>query len=149
MPSHGTSLNGRYWLLWGITGVEYSYEPLTGSDIRVATLQPGSSAGRISISLRHVGPRDEPMYEALSYTWGDPKDVCSLECDRGRLTVTRNLYRALLRLRDEHNPRTLWIDAVCIPSRVSRGFAADDCAQVSTSYASTRMIYPKGIIRFS
>lgn len=80
----------------GFTGVEYSYEPLTGSEIRVATLQPGSSAERISISLRHVGAHDEPMYEALSYTWGDPKDVCSLEYDRARLTVTRNLYRALL-----------------------------------------------------
>ena len=94
--------------------MEYSYKPLTGSGIRVATLQPGSSAGRISISLRHVGVHDEPMYEALSYTWGELKDVCSLECDRGQLTVTRNLYHALLRLRDEHNPRTPWIDAVCI-----------------------------------
>src|SRR4051812_6364561 len=96
------------------TGGKYSFKTLLGFDIRVAAPQTRSSVGGISISLRHVRPQDEPLYEALSYTWGNPKDVCSLECDRAPVTVTRNLYRALLRLRDEHNPRTLWIDAVCM-----------------------------------
>jgi Heterokaryon incompatibility protein (HET) len=92
----------------------YSYEALEGSDIRIATLKPGAAADPISISLRHVGPQDEPKYKALSYTWGDPKDECSLQCGGAQLTVTKNLYSALVHLRDERNPRNFWIDAVCI-----------------------------------
>lgn len=37
--------------------------------------------------------------------------------DSCRLSVTVNLYEALLALREQHLPRALWVDAICINQR--------------------------------
>lgn len=59
------------------------------------------------------------FYEALSYVWGDtnsPRTVSVVDSGHslGLISVTTNLYAALLRLRDRWLDRVLWIDAVCI-----------------------------------
>lgn len=70
-----------------------------------------------------------PVYEALSYVWGDPDVTRGIAVsDEGRddaetkgqvgqegeLQVTVNLYSALQYLRLKDRPRVLWVDAVCI-----------------------------------
>lgn len=54
------------------------------------------------------------LYEALSYTWGDPGDPCSISINKQKLDVTKNLHAALLHLRDRFLERILWVDAICI-----------------------------------
>lgn len=56
-------------------------------------------------------------YEALSYTWGDVKDLAN----RGEILlhgqeheITQNLESGLRHLRFKDKPRILWADAVCI-----------------------------------
>lgn len=61
----------------------------------------------------------EIQYEALSYTWGDPKDkdrplIYISEHPTSSLPVTRNCFNALKALRQRVRPRNLWIDAICI-----------------------------------
>lgn len=54
-------------------------------------------------------------YEAVSYTWGEPKLDYLLHIDgASRIMVTRNLDKVLRKLRHPTKSRTLWADAVCI-----------------------------------
>ncbi|KAF2758401.1 HET-domain-containing protein [Pseudovirgaria hyperparasitica] len=55
-----------------------------------------------------------PEYEALSYAWGDAKDVEWITCQDRELKVTRSLYNALRHLRLQDKSRMLWADAICI-----------------------------------
>ncbi|KAK0671538.1 HET-domain-containing protein [Cercophora samala] len=54
------------------------------------------------------------LYEALSYTWGDSNSNRCISVDSCRMSVTDNLYEALLALRDRQLSRVLWVDAICI-----------------------------------
>ncbi|KAK3351880.1 LOW QUALITY PROTEIN: heterokaryon incompatibility protein-domain-containing protein [Neurospora tetraspora] len=53
-------------------------------------------------------------YEALSYVWGSEDKPCSIFINGYNLAVGKNLYAALLHLRDHSIKRTIWIDAICI-----------------------------------
>ena len=61
------------------------------------------------------------VYDALSYVWADSTglssliySVCCISVCGFELTVTPNLYAALVRLRYEDRDRLLWIDQICI-----------------------------------
>lgn len=67
------------------------------------------------------------QYQALSYTWGEPKFPKSLYVLTGPggdsevhtslagvIKITENLYSALQNLRKPDKPLVLWVDAVCI-----------------------------------
>lgn len=53
----------------------------------------------------------------MSYTWGSTKDVGSITCQGLKISVTANLVQALRQVRYEHEPRHLWVDALCINQR--------------------------------
>jgi hypothetical protein len=57
-------------------------------------------------------------YEALSYVWGDPqtsKHVSVRPYSNGKhIPITTSLDAALRHLRQRTEPRTIWIDALCI-----------------------------------
>ena len=69
--------------------------PLREGEIRVLTLHAGDAWDPIFCSL-HVEVLDEKsVYQALSYTWGDP-DVTETICVNGvEVDVTVNLESAL------------------------------------------------------
>jgi hypothetical protein len=114
--------------------VSYEYFPLrsspsghSGDEFRLLVLLPGQDDDEIQCEIQHASLDGPPRYEALSYTWGDPKGEESLvpcrgdpnasypiKVDDGHLLVKYNLNCALKQLRHDTNPRTLWIDAICI-----------------------------------
>ena len=53
-------------------------------------------------------------YEALSYTWGDPKITKPVICSGKKIEITANLHSALYHLRYPDRQRILWVDALCI-----------------------------------
>lgn len=57
---------------------------------------------------------ESPEYEALSYCWGDAKEVTSITIDESAINITKNLRSALRHLRNKTATRLLWIDALCI-----------------------------------
>lgn len=101
--------------------------------IRLVVLQPGGFKDDIHFEMRHEfirhlpswtlrtfysdweHPLEElPTYEALSYTWGTSSAQEFIYIDSKPLEVRTNLVTALRYLRREKEPRTLWIDAICI-----------------------------------
>ena len=97
------------------------YSPIPSHDgaIRVLELMPGCFANNITIKLHPVYLRGghSLSYEALSYVWG--VGASTGEAWIGgesnlRVPITANLESALRHLRKCHEPRILWIDALCI-----------------------------------
>lgn len=61
--------------------------------------------------------KDGPVYEALSYTWGDESHRRYITVNDQRFSVTSNLWAALRYLRRASETRCLWVDAICINRR--------------------------------
>jgi hypothetical protein len=96
----------------------YTYESIPGPDcIRLLHLEPALHADapiRFSFEAIQLS-KVVAQYEAISYTWGEPKLIHPLYVDDGtHVLVTKNLYKALRRLRHPTTVRVLWADAVCI-----------------------------------
>ena len=110
----------------------YQYHPLKpaslrGGEFRLLTLCAGLPGSKIRCKLRHASLDSGPEYEALSYTWGDPRSSASVGSlslnpprtyqillDEGVFTITHDLHAALEQLRYTDKDRVLWVDAVCI-----------------------------------
>ena len=86
--------------------------------IRVLLLRPAKSLlDDVECELRVVRLRDGPVYEALSYTWGDESHRRYISVNDQRFSVTSNLWAALRYLRHTSETRHLWVDAICINQR--------------------------------
>ncbi|PKS09820.1 hypothetical protein jhhlp_004443 [Lomentospora prolificans] len=83
-------------------------------EFRVLVLDPGSAGEEIRCRMINVVKSWRTRYEALSYTWGDETQQETILVDGQRRSVTKNLYTALVHLRDPVRPRMLWADALCI-----------------------------------
>ena len=84
-------------------------------DIRLLFVAPHQShTSDIWCSTFQVAFRENPSYQALSYTWGDSQLTRTIFCDGKKLAITENLYSALRKLQNTHPFVPLWIDALCI-----------------------------------
>ena len=82
--------------------------------MRLLQLQPGSFEDEIRVGLSTVSLQESPTDEALSYVWGTQAVTRFVTVCGNTFQVTVNLEVALRRLRLTDQPRTLWIDALCI-----------------------------------
>ena len=99
------------------TAPSYSYRSVdSGSGgFRLAILQPSAHfPAPIKCNLVEVTLDNHPVYEALSYVWGDPNIQATLQVEGASLKITTNLELALRYLRLPDKPRTIWVDAICI-----------------------------------
>ncbi|KAF7945151.1 hypothetical protein EAE96_009930 [Botrytis aclada] len=92
----------------------YQKLEVSKKEVRLVTLLPGGFSEDIYCTLATVSLIDEPVYEALSYVWGDPTSKCDINLQGVSFPVTTNLESALRYLRYRNLPRVLWIDALCI-----------------------------------
>ncbi|KAE8418013.1 heterokaryon incompatibility protein-domain-containing protein [Aspergillus pseudocaelatus] len=97
----------------------YHYSPLPEGYIRLLRLMPHQDKHapiqcQIPDYPLHESVVGTHRYEALSYVWGSLEKPHSIILDNGCLSVTTNLYAALLHLRDRFIERVIWIDAICI-----------------------------------
>ena len=90
----------------------YQYEALPTETFRVFELLPGVEGDPISCLLHDANWADLPVYEAISYAWGDPKATTPVILDGKRLDVTVNLQTALKHFRHQDRSRVLWADAI-------------------------------------
>ena len=115
----------------------YHYQRLSSArSIRVLELQPGLRfADPLESNLREISldtnSSSVPSYEALSYVWGAPTGDRPITCDGKLLQVTPNCESALRHLREEHYPRTLWIDSICIDQSDDKDSLVERDAQVA------------------
>ncbi|KAF3763375.1 HET-domain-containing protein, partial [Cryphonectria parasitica EP155] len=90
---------------------------LLNDEIRLLDILPYGSDGAsapIHCETRVVALSDKPVYEVLSYRWGDPEAKRVVTLDNQQTFVTTKLHAALLRVRLEDKQRTIWIDQLCI-----------------------------------
>jgi Heterokaryon incompatibility protein (HET) len=92
------------------------YPPLSAlnREIRLLHLQPGDEALEIQCRLSVVSIDSNPLYEALSYTWGDLNNTSSIAIDGHDVLIPSNLKEGLRRVRFNDSERALWADAICI-----------------------------------
>lgn len=91
-------------------------------EIRILKLDAGQGHQQLSGELVHYTLTEDPIYEAVSYTWAtrDGEAALSrslrLRTPEGQklLSITRNCENALRRFRRPSVSRYLWIDSVCI-----------------------------------
>lgn len=93
------------------------YYPLNsaGGQIRVLDILPSvSSSAPIRCVLKYVWLKENPTFDALSYTWGRPTPTCTILLNGQKFEALENLEGALHRLRGKITVQTFWIDAICI-----------------------------------
>ncbi|KAI9172584.1 Heterokaryon incompatibility protein [Paramyrothecium foliicola] len=104
-------------------GTMYRTLDTARKEIRVLTIHSGSGDEEMVASLEHLSLSDSQhsAYEALSYCWGDQSDRIDIHLSenkdpgtRATVSINRNLYNALIRLRQLQRPRKMWIDQICI-----------------------------------
>lgn len=87
---------------------------LDDQNFRLLELLPGEANDALQCQLVETPLTDIPVYEALSYVWGDSTVTELLCCNGQNLPITTNLAQALRKLRFPTTTRLLWADAVCI-----------------------------------
>ncbi|KAF2252314.1 HET-domain-containing protein, partial [Trematosphaeria pertusa] len=96
----------------------HRYVPLNSPEhIRILVLEPSlGHDAPLCFSFQQADLEAlQGEYDAISYTWGEPKLIFPLYNDDGwQVFVTENLDRALRRFRHKLDKRWLWADAVCI-----------------------------------
>ncbi|KAL8836809.1 MAG: hypothetical protein Q9170_002770 [Blastenia crenularia] len=97
------------------THMVYKDLELAAEEFRVLSLQPaGKKTDDIHCLLANDDSKTKPVYEALSYTWGDTKERRAIFVNGQPFPVTPNLFMALKNLRRAEGSRILWVDAICI-----------------------------------
>lgn len=93
----------------------YKYRAiLARTGIRLISLTSFTN-GKPRCEIIHTTLESSPEYEALSYTWGDVKNLVPLCVDGDcYIMISENLFGAIEQLVDENEPRLLWIDQLCI-----------------------------------
>lgn len=92
------------------------YDPLPSArHIRLLRLSPSTLAtANIICTTEPVSLDDEPMYEAVSWEWGDTENTETIRLNGLQRNVPKNLAEALRQYRQVDEPRPLWADAICI-----------------------------------
>jgi hypothetical protein len=90
------------------------YTSLGEHQIRILYLLPGQWEDMIECMLMVVSSKNNPKYEALSYTWGDSTITEPITVNGAEFQVTTNLAAALRYLRQSDTINMLWVDALCI-----------------------------------
>lgn len=92
----------------------FYHQRLRQDEIRLLTLLPGKPKDEIRCTIQIVSLNDLPVFEALSYTWGDVHDTKHITVQGNKHVITSNLDMALRNIVKRRRPRVLWVDALCI-----------------------------------
>jgi Heterokaryon incompatibility protein (HET) len=98
-------------------GERYTYQELSaGAVTRVFILGPSETFDApLRCILQEVFDLGKPpKCDALSYVCGPSTGDQHVLCDGKTMPITKNCELALRYLRDKVQPRTLWVDSICI-----------------------------------
>lgn len=99
--------------------MESPYSPLSREleHIRLLVVQAGPKHEDAYCNLRIVSLLDRPMYETISYVWGDAKVRGSIHLNGEPMDVPASSEGAIRRVKLPDKDRIIWIDAVCIDQK--------------------------------
>lgn len=104
----------------------FLYDALAANEFRVVVLLPGAEDEPIRCELQKVMLTDHPLFEAVSYVWGDAGTSARIKLGGWSRTVTKSVEAILRHMRLPSEPRRLWIDQLC----VNQSKLAEKTAQV-------------------
>lgn len=123
------------------------YSPLDPVRKQIRVLEIVSVQPRIVCTLHTVALPDNPLFQALSYTWGDARKQELIIINNHPVSVTRNLACALRSVHFQWNKvatpigiNRMWADAVCI----NQGDAEEKSHQIPLMrniYTSARIVF--------
>ncbi|KAK3300141.1 heterokaryon incompatibility protein-domain-containing protein [Chaetomium fimeti] len=98
---------------------EYSLLELDPRQVRLITLSPGVGGEPLACKVEVLEFNSDlhKTYDVLSYAWGDKEDQQTITVEGGagfEITIRKNLWLALRRIRDRGETGRLWVDAICI-----------------------------------
>lgn len=82
--------------------------------MRYLLLEPGVEQNQLVCQLVVAHIDTAPEFEEVSYPWGLPDKVASMQCSDQNMAITASLYELLRRVRLAKGPRRLWADQICI-----------------------------------
>jgi hypothetical protein len=82
--------------------------------LRLLILKRGLALDSLECELSVADLQEFPVYDALSYVWGDRQNLVTIKCGGRPFAIRQNLYSALNHLRSRDEDRILWVDAICI-----------------------------------
>ncbi|KAI8652619.1 HET domain-containing protein [Fusarium keratoplasticum] len=91
----------------------YQYRPLEEQSIRLIRIYPERMT-TIKCEIVHVSLEDPPLYIAVSYAWGDPRDTRMIEIEGYPISVSASLHGAFQALRQRVESVLVWVDALSI-----------------------------------
>lgn len=95
--------------------IPYKYTILPPGYFRLAIILAGEGDEPVRIKIEVCDLSRPPKYSALSYCWGDgPQSRRCESLDGDYISVTDNLYQALLHRRQSYVSGRMWIDQICI-----------------------------------
>ena len=95
-------------------GANYDLESVLVCTLYVADILHPSFEG-LGVRSYNTDKSHLRSFEALSYVWGSQEDLKQITCNNVSLSVTKNLFEALMALREgDDEDRYLWVDAICI-----------------------------------
>ncbi|KAF2870087.1 heterokaryon incompatibility protein-domain-containing protein, partial [Massariosphaeria phaeospora] len=110
-------------------------------EIRLLLLSPAPcTVPTVSCELLTVSLKDRPIYDALSYVWGDPKITRPIRVNGQVAQVTVNLEAALRRIQQPDYQVRVWVDAVCVNQR-DESERSSQVAFMKEIYSNARMVY--------
>ncbi|KAH7084171.1 heterokaryon incompatibility protein-domain-containing protein [Paraphoma chrysanthemicola] len=93
----------------------FQYQPLGVGQIRILRVLPGYQENVLKGELSTASIDDTAQsFDALSYMWGDPAPIDTIELSGQPIPIASNLAVALRHLRYVDKPLVIWIDAICI-----------------------------------
>ncbi|QIW97251.1 hypothetical protein AMS68_002769 [Peltaster fructicola] len=93
---------------------EFVYTSLASDEIRLLHLHRKLPFCGVRASIAIVRLDKLPTYEAISYTWGNSQDRCTILLQGKRFSTTRSAWEALTTHGSFWRPMTVWIDQICI-----------------------------------
>ncbi|KAH7069942.1 heterokaryon incompatibility protein-domain-containing protein [Paraphoma chrysanthemicola] len=92
-------------------------------------------------SLRIINLDTNPIYNALSYVWGEETaDDPTIRIDGVDVAITRNCFDALLQIRKRFGATGIWVDAICINQGDDRE-RSSQVALMGSIYRKARAVF--------
>lgn len=121
----------------------FTYDTLaTPTSFRLLRIDPTVRSSKLLSFMLETFDRtaqDSPAYSALSYPWGDRSRPKTIILNSYTFAVMRNLYDALLHIRDIISQGFLWIDALCINQWTTRE-KTHQVSQLKSIYTGAREV---------
>jgi hypothetical protein len=128
-----------------------TYKPISKqrNEFRLIRLDCHTDAKILTLELRHGSANDQVAYHALSYVWGDPKDMQQIIVNGQTKAVSQNLIMFLREILRQKSQFWLWVDSICInqADEIEKAWQVNAMSQIYGNAAQVHLWLGSGSAR--